>query len=182
MKKISTICMTLVTCLALSVAAQASIVGTLGITGLVAPNPVASDFSAATGLTFGTSFVNVSTGTFAAGGVMPTDLATFSDFEFSPFPIGGVTPLWTVGNYSFDLTSLIIDEQTADELTITGTGIISSTTPGEDDTPGVFIFTGNQLNGSFNFSSLTANVPEPTSILLWGGLAMAVTTIRRRRS
>lgn len=121
----------------------------------------------ATGIDF-TSDIEVqgATGDYA---VIPTDgsvPAMFNDFTFDPFASNN--PLWSVTyngvTYTFSLSAIGIDFQSATSLVLSGTGTLSAT--GFDDTAGTWVFTGNALS----FSGIS--VPEPGTLALFGlGLA-----------
>jgi len=105
-------------------------------------------------------------GTFAAEGITAGQTAYHSDFTFAPF--SGVANLWTVGGFSFDLEVLSIDYQSSVALVLSGSGTIRHA--GYDDTFGTWVFTSNNLDSSFTFSS--SNAPEPgVALLLGAGLA-----------
>jgi hypothetical protein len=119
---------------------------------------------------------------FAANGVTPGTAVTFltTPLSFTPtLP----TDLWTIASFTFELTGLDVEVQTADTLTVSGTGIVSSTTPGLDAVPGFWRMTtqapGLDVAGEtiFSFSSSSIAIPEPSSLLLMSlgvtGLAMA---------
>jgi len=88
----------------------------------------------------------------------------------TPAP-GPATPaLWSVGGFTFDLTSSTILSQSAQFLDVTGVGTISGN--GFDPTPGTWSFTSSRGDGStsatFGFQSQTAAVPETSTIALVG--------------
>jgi hypothetical protein len=97
-------------------------------------------------------------------------------FTFSPFPVGGVNPLWTVtvglNTYSFSLSSPISISQPGDNtLELKGTGTLMAT--GFDNTPGTWIFTGNQGGGTFSYSSSNAaRVPDGGASIALLGLSI----------
>jgi hypothetical protein len=64
--------------------------------------------------------VTAATGDIAGAGIGLGTNATFNDFQFSPFVANN--PLWTValGNFAFNLGSVIIDEQDANSLVLLG--------------------------------------------------------------
>jgi VPDSG-CTERM motif len=95
------------------------------------------------------------------------------------------TPLWTVGSFSFDLTSSTIVSQTDFFLNVTGVGTLSG--PGFDPTPGTWSFTvANALgrtNETFGFQSDTAAglVPDGGTTAALLGLALAGIEVLRRK-
>jgi hypothetical protein len=76
--------------------------------------------------------------------------------------------LWSVGGFTFNLSSATITTQTANFLNISGVGTITSTTQGLDPTPGVWTFNSTNSNGSnsstFGFQATTDPVPEPSTV------------------
>jgi len=124
-----------------------------------------------------------------AGSYAPVPLGqavTMNPFTFNPFPGGGVTPLWTftiaATTYSFDLLNLQPPQQPGDNtLTLKGTGTMKIT--GFDNTPGVWIFTGNQAGGTFSFSTSNGAQGVPDSgvtIAMLGFALVGVAMIRRK--
>lgn len=107
-------------------------------------------------------------------------VAMAAPYIFSPStPTPG---LWSVGGFTFDLSSSVVVFQDASFLGITGTGTISGN--GFDPTPGIWTFSSQSpsAGGIFSFSSGTASsVPDSgtTVILLLVGLA-AVEVVRRK--
>ena len=88
----------------------------------------------------------------------------------TPAP-GPATPaLWSVGGFTFDLTSSTIVSQSAQFLDVTGVGTISGN--GFNPTAGTWSFTSSRGDGStsatFGFQSQTAAVPETSTIALVG--------------
>lgn len=130
------------------------------------------------------SFSNVKVssrdGDFASFVTVGDSVAMATPYIFSPStPTPG---LWSVGGFTFDLTSSTVVFQDASFLGIIGTGTISGN--GFDPTPGTWTFSSQSpsAGGVFSFSSGSASrVPETgtTLILLLGGLA-AVEAVRRK--
>ena len=111
----------------------------------------------------GSASVILNTGAFSAVG----STATLFDFTFNPS--AAVAPLWQAGIFSFALSSIAIDTQNSNTLSLVGSGMISGT--GFADTYGSWNFTGNPLSnsGSFVFSAGTvAAVPEPEIYAMMG--------------
>ena len=85
--------------------------------------------------------------------------------------------LWTVGGFTFDLTSSAIVTQTTMFLTVTGTGILSGN--GFTPTPGTWTFSTQDSSGvpkaNFSFSSDTSAtaVPDGGSAVALLGIALA---------
>ena len=111
---------------------------------------------------------------------------TIGDFTFSgPGTASYPSPLIlgfesiTTPAYSFDLSSVALNQQSDNLLMLSGTGVFHLS--GFDDTPGVFFFSANQAGATLSFSASQATVPEPGSMLLLGtGLFGLASTIRRR--
>ena len=94
--------------------------------------------------------------------------------------------LWSVGGFTFDLTSSLIVAQNANFLNVTGPGTISGI--GFDTSPGVWTFTSSNSGGSdnstFSFQTNTSAVPEAGTVWLIaiGALALGSMRFLRRQS
>ncbi|NND59356.1 MAG: hypothetical protein HKN49_03735 [Gammaproteobacteria bacterium] len=141
----------------------------------------------ADGLDFGNNgaadgpfLVTFATGTFAANGITFGDVGSIADFIFNPATLP-VDPLWTLSGFTFALTTLNIDSQQNNLLTLSGTGTISGN--GFDVTMGDWSFSADSSNpdgGLFAWSSTTvANEP---AILWLLGFGMLLVVAARRRS
>lgn len=121
-------------------------------------------------------------------------LATMSAWIFNsgtpgaPLPGPATNSLWSIGGFTFDLTSSLVTFQSSSVLNVAGAGTVSSTHNGLDPTPGLWSFTSTVSNGqnqaSFSFQANTTAVPEPSSvILLIGGVCvLTVLGFRRKRA
>ena len=159
------------------------ITGEIGMAGSFIP--VDSSWSAtgtasATGIDFDpdTFIVLSATGDFTGTAFT---IGNITDFQFDPglgindgsdgiTALGSIAGFWSVGGFSFELTS-VTKGATSDPdsfLILEGTGIISAT--GFDDTRGSWIFSGNTTGGgSFSWSAgSAATVPEPGLLVLLG--------------
>lgn len=127
------------------------------------------------------SFVLQDSGDFSS--ISPgTNVTMAAPWIFNP---STSTPsLWTVGGFTFDLTSCVIVSQSATFLNITGIGTIKAA--GFDPTPGTWSFTASDASGSpqatFGFQTQTAAVPEPGTLTLLAFGAAGLITSRRRRA
>jgi hypothetical protein len=108
--------------------------------------------------------------------------------DFTPFTFsaGAVTPLWTftVGaiTYSFDATSIIIDEQKTNFLNLIGSGIAHVT--GYEDTVGTWSLTSTTQGAKFTFGASTS-VPEgglTAAMLGLGLLGLGLAARRQKRA
>ena len=114
-------------------------------------------------------------GTFAAAGISVGQTAFYNNFTLG----GSTTNLWSIGGFSFDLTSMVINYQATNLLALSGSGIITSTNSNLDPTSGGWTFTANSGGGNFTFSSST--VPEPTTAMLLGIGLLGVGALRKLR-
>ena len=128
----------------------------------------------ASSATFINPHVESGTGSFA-GLVFPTPVVMAS-YTFDPSTM--TNGLWSVGGFTFNLTSSTVKQRTAEFLSVSGTGIITGPA-GFDPTPGIWAFTSQNAGGqpgmSFSFSANTsAGGPVPdagmTLALLGTGL------------
>ena len=166
-------------------ASAASVTGAITFSADFDPTGGTGGLDDATGLNFlGDDFtVDGVTGSFLAEAISPGDTGSINDFTFAPFPVGGVTPLWAIGDFSFDLESVVIIGQGAGALGLAGTGTIHYDGIADyDDTYGTWTFTGNGSSGSlFNFSAGTTVVPLPAAAWLFGSALFGLVAAARRR-
>jgi hypothetical protein len=80
--------------------------------------------------------------------------------------------------YSFDLLSLTFDRG-PDTLTLDGSGTLMI--DGYDATPGSWIMTLNQADGSFSFSSSNGAVPDGGMTVIMLGLGLCGIGMIRRK-
>jgi len=111
--------------------------------------------------------------------INPGDAATFT----APwsFNSGAVTPLWTVGGFSFDLSSSSVVSNDGSFLNVVGTGLISGN--GFDPTSGTWRFTTQEPSDQvrFTFSASTEAVPDGgTTLALLGVSLLGLGQLRRK--
>ena len=112
-----------------------------------------------------------------------TQAAMASPWTFNP---STATPsLWSVGGFTFNLSSCTIMTQNTNFLDVEGVGTITSTNSAFDPTPGTWSFTSSDANGqnqsSFSFQAHSAAVPEPSSLALFAIGAGGLVSSRKRR-
>jgi hypothetical protein len=137
----------------------------------------------AQGMADNTFRVNSSTETFASY-VFIDAIGTINDFQFHPTYVA-TDPLWTVGGFSFAMTTL--EHETSGQglgtqLILYGTGMMTGN--GFDPTPGVWNFSGQEVGQqNFTWSASTgsdAAVPEPATMLLFGTGRMGLALVGRK--
>ncbi len=120
------------------------------------------------------SFSSISAGTQAA-------MATPWIFN----PSTPTSSLWSVGGFTFNLTSCTIATQNVNFLDVEGVGTITSTNSNFDPTPGTWSFTSSNANGqnqsTFSFQAHSAAVPEPSTVgLFMLGVGGLISQMRRK--
>jgi hypothetical protein len=114
--------------------------------------------------------------------------ATFTNFSFTGSGaastlVGAPITVWTVGGFSFQLTSLLSTTVTPGVFSILGTGIASGA--GFQDTAGVFSLsgTGNQPSFTFQASTTASGVAVPdggATVALLGLTLVGLEAMRRK--
>jgi hypothetical protein len=90
------------------------------------------------------------------------------------------TPLWSVGGFTFDLTSSMVTHLPS-FLLVEGTGLLHA--PGFADTPGFWTFStqGSAAQGVFSWSSSTNSVPDGgATVALLGFALLGLHGVRRK--
>jgi hypothetical protein len=118
--------------------------------------------------TWNSSIVLQDSGDFATFVPVGTTATMAAPWIFNP---STATPsLWSVGGFTFDLSSSVVVSQSTTFLNVTGTGTIQGN--GFDPTPGVWSFTSSNANGSnhstFGFQANASAVPEGGAVALFG--------------
>ena len=183
---------------AVGAANAAMLEGGLSMSGSFIPVDAKGDLTSillATGIDFGpmyTGGVDNTFGVVTATGDFdvlnpnsgdPQTTGTINNFQFDPFVALG-TPLWLVGGFSFEMSSLTSDtipKAGSYDLTIYGLGTM--TAPGFEPTPGIWNFTGQGAGGtnfSWSASAAAAPVPEPATMLLFGTGLIGLAGLRRK--
>ena len=148
-----------------SVVMAVPITGNIAFTGLstVAGEVVTFNGNSAT--------VAYADGDFAAEGVVASDIATFNTLDFS-FPFVGISPLWTIGGFAFDLETIEVGPTGASvDLALSGTGTLVHA--GYDNTVYSWAYSGNSFAGALQVFSAASSapampVPGPGSFALLG--------------
>jgi len=157
-----------------------SITGSIGFTGTYIHN--GSTLADATAI-ISTSSVEVTgvvTGSFADEGIADGTAATYSGFTFNP--TGPVADLWSVGSFTFDLTSMVVEFQSSSTLLMSGSGVVSSTDANLEDSFMEWTFSANQAGGNLNSSSSAeAAVPVPAAVWLFGSGLLGLVGVARGR-
>jgi hypothetical protein len=120
------------------------------------------------------------TGDFA--GIAPgTDATMATPWIFNPStPTPG---LWSVGGFTFNLSSSTIVVQNSTELTVSGTGTVIGN--GFDATPMTWMFTSQNAGGQnmdeFSFSANSNSTPDGGSAVALLGIALTGIEVLRRK-
>jgi hypothetical protein len=100
---------------------------------------------------------------------------------------GSQSALWSVGGFTFNLTSSLVVSQSSTFLDVSGVGTLTSTDSNLDPTAGTWSFTSSRADGqtstTFGFQSNTI-VPEPGTLALFGigGACLAARVLAGRKS
>jgi len=98
------------------------------------------------------------------------------------FESGPVAPFWSVGGFSFNLTSSSVSLRNATGIVVDGSGWITGN--GFEETAGLWSFSTNTFaaGGKFSFSAASTSVPDNgASIVLLGLGLVGVGAVARRR-
>ena len=201
---------------AMSSSAQAAGVGIYGAISFLGNNTVedgagnvlttnfnaAGSHGAAAQLVFpaGQQHTGTGTQTGAFVGVGDGALATFSNFVFNPFPVGGVSPLWSVAfnDFTFSMASPIDWTITqawvkpsdhskgtyGSGLTIDGTGTLTSTNLAYHATPDAVFHFSTQAGGTslLTISASTLSTPLPAALFFVAPALLGVFGVSRRKN
>ena len=127
------------------------------------------------------AFVSGTSGDFTSVPLM-SNVAFVTPYVFNP-PTS-YTNLWSVGGFTFELTSSNIVTQNSNFLNIMGLGFVTGN--GFDRTPGTWSFTSNRSNGGtasqFSFAGNTTATPTPDSGSTVALLGVAIFTVGALRA
>ena len=130
------------------------------------------------------SYAEVSGGDGDYSSVLAGTSVTFNPFGFRA-PNVTATPfkLWTFdfGGDTFSLfaTSITVSFSNKNNIVVEGSGIAYIT--GYDPTPGFWSVTGNSAGTTASFSASAEFVPEPATMLLFGGGLVGIGIFARRK-
>ena len=135
--------------------------------------------------TFNNTMVTAVDGNFTGMTLFTPGTITMTPFTFNPLTPPAITPLWiavsgvTLGA-AFDLTAITSISQPGDKtLTLHGTGMMKLA--GFTDTPGTWVFSGNQSGQTLSFSTSNGNVPDGgMTVMLLGAALSGLALIRRK--
>ena len=118
------------------------------------------------------AYVSLADGDYVTEGVTATtpsglgDSVAFNAFDYAEDPFTGVTPLWSVGGFSFNLDTLTVGPTGGGvDLALSGRGTLKHAN--YDDTVVFWEYSGNYFGGS-TFQTFSSSVPEPGSLALLG--------------
>ena len=167
-------------------AGAATITGGFSMAGSLAPG---QDFSGPGTVDVAPQMMVVLPGTVVgdfSAYLAPFDEGTHADISYAPFTPSPVADLWAVegslqpGLFAFRLETLSVDFQSATQLSLSGTGLL--THPDFDDTTFDWVSSFQSLSQTGSFSASVQVVPEPStgSMLALGLVGVAIW--RRRGS
>lgn len=106
-----------------------------------------------------------------------TSVTISAPWSFTSGPISG---FWTVGGFTFDLSSSSVDSQSAHFVSVTGTGTISGN--GFTTTPGDWLFTTQDkaANSVFSFSASSSAPDGGATAMLLGIGFLGLAGLRRK--
>jgi hypothetical protein len=146
-----------------------------GGTGTPTLGPVGSNF-----FDVNNAFVNDANGDFST--IFIPTVATFNDFYFDGSNLP-VSPLWTVGGFSFELDTIVSFDNVGPVVGAIGSGTMTG--GGFDPTPFAWSFSSDTSGGGsqFAFSSTNVPVPDPATlgVLGIGLMGLGFAAYRRRR-
>lgn len=126
------------------------------------------------------------TGVFS--GVTAGTSVSWNPFGWNPATTP-VTPLWSFGAYSFDLSSVTVVSQSNSYLNLAGSGVLNAT--GYDPTQGSWSFTISNAGGgahqtlNFTFANSQVSVPDGGMTVMMLGMALcglALLSFRKART
>jgi len=126
-------------------------------------------------------------GDFAAEGIGTGNTAIFNTLDYSS-PFSPVTPLWTIGGFTFDLLAVTatVAPPPGAALLLSGSGVLMNASGGYTNTLYRWEYSGTESSSRLVFSAASGptSIPEPGSLALLGlGLVgFAVTGYKRRRT
>jgi hypothetical protein len=141
-------------------------VPTPGVAGPIVGSNATGDF-----ITLGLNGANgtMADFSFAGTGSAQYPVAPIATFELFP------------GILTFQLQSVMVTFQSANQLNLMGTGMFTNVAMGFENTPGTFNFTSQGSQGSFTFSATQTAVPDGGSTAaLLGSVLFAVGVLRRK--
>ena len=129
--------------LASGTANAALIDGSVDITGAFVPiddqnpaNEVGLDVASGIDFTSDTGIVVAAAGDFATTMTPFATFTTMTDFQFDPNLDPNPVTLWTGGGFSFEMDSVVVNSQSATNLSLTGSGTVSGAGAGRSAGPG----------------------------------------------